>query len=120
VNAGPAAIAGQGPWRTVFDNVINLGAGREWHSNAFQLQQGNILSIDADSPDTRFFAGLFSQANYDAARRRSRGMFPFRLGTDQVAFHRAYNVQLTTNYRIVVRVSLFQPGGNIRLQVRVA
>ena len=118
MNTGAAPIPGA--WRTIFDGIINVGSGREWHSTAFQLQQGNVLNIDADSPDTRFFAGFFSQANYDAARRRNRAMFPFRLGSDQVAFHRAYNVQLTTNYRIVVRASVFQPGGNIHLRVLVA
>jgi Mor family transcriptional regulator len=69
------------------------------------------------SGTTRFFLGLFSDAEYTNARSRNPMMFPFRLGSDQVAFAKAYNITISTNYRIVLRVSAFQRAGEIQLDV---
>jgi len=100
----------------IFHGLIPLRNGKEWHSTPFNLTAGDVVKMDAHGT-TRFFAGLFSQAEYDLARGRSPLMFPFRLGSDEVAFHRAYNVTITTVHRIVLRVSTFQKSGQIQLDV---
>lgn len=100
----------------IFHGNIALKRGREWHSTAFPLSVGDVVKFTAEGT-TRFFAGLFSQAEYDAARNRSPLMFPFRLGSDQMIFRKAYNIPIATDYRIVLRVSSFQKDGEIQLEV---
>jgi hypothetical protein len=100
----------------VFHGTITVGKGREWHSTPFKVAAGDLVTLKAHSP-SRFFAGVFSQSEYDAARRRSPLMFPFRLNSDQVAFDRAYSITITSDYRIVIRVSAFQRTTQIQLDV---
>lgn len=100
----------------IYHGLITLGNGGEWHSTPFNLPAGSVVKMDGRGT-TRFFAGLYSQAEYDLARRRSRLMFPFRLGTDQVVFNKAYNITIATAYRIVLRVSAFQKPGQVQLDV---
>jgi hypothetical protein len=100
----------------IYHGLITLRNGREWHSTPFNLNPGDVVKMDGRGT-TRFFAGLFSQAEYTLARQRSPLMFPFRLGSDQVVFNRAYNITIATAYRIVVRVSTWQRAGQIQLDV---
>ncbi|HEV2520644.1 MAG TPA: hypothetical protein VGX00_08565 [Thermoplasmata archaeon] len=110
------AIPTVGRGQPIYHGLITLGKGREWHSTPFNLLAGAVVKMDGRGT-TRFFAGMFSQAEYDLARQRSPMMFPFRLNTDQVVFNKAYNVTIATAYRIVIRVSVWQKPGQVQLDV---
>jgi hypothetical protein len=114
MSAAPIPTVGRG--QSIFHGLITLRSGREWHSTPFNLLAGSVVKLDGRGT-TRFFAGMFSQGEYDLARQRSPLMFPFRLGSDQLVFNKAYNITIATAYRLVVRVSTFQKAGQVQLDV---
>lgn len=92
--------------RTLFDGAIVKRPGGEWHSNPIPLTAGQDLALDARS-NARFYAGIFDEANYQRFRQMARPAFPFRFGTDQVAFNVSRRAAVTGQYRIVLRVGVF-------------
>jgi hypothetical protein len=105
--------------RTLFDGQIVKRPGGEWHSNPIPLNPGEDLGLDARG-NTRFYAGIFDEANYQRLRQMARPAFPFRFGTDQVAFNISRRAPVPGQYRIVLRVGAFvRQAATIQVRVTV-
>jgi|SRR5579875_175257 hypothetical protein len=101
----------------IFDGPIVKGPGGEWHSTPIRVPAGNDLAIEARSP-VRFYAGIFDEANYQRLRRMAHPAFPFRFGTDQVAFSISRRAPIDDDYRVVLRVGVFG-GQRATIQLRI-
>lgn len=103
---------------TLFDSPIPLESGSEWHSDPIPLTAGAIVKVHAES-NVRFYAGFYPQQDYEAHRRRSPNVFPFKFGSDQILFDQAYTIRFAGDYRIVLRVGGWTSAGTIQLTVRM-
>jgi hypothetical protein len=101
----------------LFDGPIVKGPGGEWHSNPIAVPAGGDLAVDARSR-ARFYAGIFDEANYQRLRRLARPSFPFRFGTDQVAFSISRRAPIDDQYRVVLRVGVFA-GQKVTIQLHI-
>lgn len=63
----------------------------------------------------RFYSGLFEEGEYSEARKKSLAIFPFVRGSDATGHEELREVRADTQYRVVLRVGAFAPGGRVRL-----
>lgn len=124
-NPSSHSVQGQGRWETrvrtiveypLFNQGIKLATDREWHSTAIQLKAGDELRIRA-SGNVRFYFGLFDDPDWKRLVRAGGGRFPFKFGTDQVAFERLVRVPADGDYHVVLRVGVFTKPGAIQLSI---
>ncbi|HKV90890.1 MAG TPA: hypothetical protein VJQ43_06850 [Thermoplasmata archaeon] len=101
----------------MFRGPVALASGNEWHSEPFPLSGGDIVHARAES-EARFYAGLFDEAKYQEFRTRNPNAFPFRFGTDERLFDRAYSVPSDGPYRFVLRVGGWTRPTSIQLTIR--
>ncbi len=92
---------------------VALGGGQEWTSEPLHFGAGDYICLRCDSA-VRFYAGLFEENEYAAARSRSPTVFPFVRGTDQTVFEKPVEVRFPSAYRVVLRIGIFAPVGLIK------
>lgn len=85
---------------------VDLTPGSEWHSTAIRLETGQVVTLTCTSLK-RFYAGLFSRAEYTKRKGAAGGAFDFLPGSDRRAFTTRVGVDQTDDYYIVLRVSVF-------------
>lgn len=103
-------------WEAHYTTTVTLAGGQEWVSDPLQFEAGETVCLRCDSP-VRFYAGLFDQEAYAAARRRNATVFPFQRGTDATAYEEARDVSTRATFRVVLRIGIFAPRGAIRATV---
>lgn len=103
-------------WEVVSSTDVSLGGGQEWSSQPILLAANEIACLRCDAP-VRFYAGIFEEGEYQAARRRSQLAFPFVRGTDQTTFERVVRISNAGSYRVVLRIGVFAPAGQISVGV---
>jgi len=101
----------------LFNGPVVKGPGGEWHTNPIHVPANWDLSVEARSR-VRFYAGIFDEPNYQRLRRMARPAFPFRFGTDQVAFSLTRRAPVEDDYRVVIRVSVFA-GQRATIQIKI-
>lgn len=106
-------------WKLLSSQPVALGSGQEWHSLPFTIAADTTTALRCDS-EVRFYAGLFTEIEYAAARQRSRAFFPFQRGTDRITFEQAFTPGTPIPCRIVLRIGAFAPAGTIRVALWVA
>jgi len=100
----------------MFEVSVTLQAGQEWTSDVLHFQPGDNVCLKCES-GVRFYAGLFEANKYDQLRR-GRSVFPFTRGTDRRYFERSLTVPpIPTGYRVVLRIGVFAPGGEIGVAI---
>ena len=105
-----------GRWRyNLIDQVVTLGTGQEWHSHPIYLQQGPRYE-KAWIGTVRAYVGVWAEAEYQRLRARG-GAFPFVFGTDAFSGVRTFVTQVGGPFRLVVRVGVFTPPGQVRAGV---
>jgi hypothetical protein len=103
-------------WRqTLVDQTVTLATGQEWHSQPAYLLQG-LRYEKAWIGTVRAYVGLWPEPAYQQIRGRG-GPFPFAFGSDRFSAVRLFVPRATGHYRLVVRVGVFSPPGQIRAGV---
>jgi hypothetical protein len=109
----PPPTTQPGRWRHgLIDQVVNLGTGQEWHSHPVYLQQG-VRYERAWIGTVRSYVGVWPETAYQQIRARG-GAFPFVFGSDAFSSVRAFVPSAAGQYRLVVRVGVFTPPGQVR------
>jgi hypothetical protein len=101
----------------LFHQTIEVRRGKEWHSTPFPLRSGDLVTLECRA-SPKFYAGLFTEGEYNRAKERSPFVFPFKWGTDQNHFVRAYTIEVSTDYRLVIRVGSFSKDSDIEVILR--
>lgn len=102
----------------VYKDTLAIKRGQEWHLSAFPADVGAIVRIEVES-DERVYLGFYSDEYYNIIKRKNNGSFPFSVGDDDVYFNNAYAIDKSTNYRVVVRLSLFNKEAETKLTVEL-
>jgi hypothetical protein len=103
-------------WRySLVEQTVTLGTGQEWHSQPVYLQQGTRFE-KAWIGTVRAYVGVWPELAYQQIRGRG-GPFPFAFGSDRFSGVRVFVPRATGQYRLVVRVGVFSPPGQIRAGV---
>lgn len=103
-------------FKVLFNDTIPLDAGKEWHSTAIDLRQGDIVTVSAEG-DGKFYAAFLDREAYHRRRGAVAGMFDFELGTDRRGWTTRILVQQDDEYYLVFRVSTFQGKTNVHARV---
>lgn len=118
-----ASLTSQRPHAVIIDETFVLGGNREWHSPAFPVTEGQVLTWNAESDNLPFLAGVFSREQYDRRKRVPGtfiGKFKFGWGTfSRVKFTGRILAPVTDTYYSVLRVNPFQPWTTIHLTIQV-
>ena len=102
--------------KVLFNKVIGLKPGGEWHTKPIELHKGDILTISA-SGNEKFYAGIFDRVEYHRKVGADGGMFGFEFGTDSRGFTHRVQAKSYEDYYVVLRVGIFS--GSARIQCRI-
>lgn len=101
-------------WRyAILDQTVDLGTGQEWHFNPVYLPGGRQVEL-AWVGTVRAYANLLEETRYQQIRP-TQGPFPFAFGSDRFSASQLYDIQTPGQYRVVVRVGVFNPSGRVRV-----
>lgn len=103
-------------FKVLFDDTITLDAGKEWHSSAIDLRQGDIVAVSAEG-DGKFFAAFLDDEAYHKRYGAAAGMFDFESGTDRRGWAAKALIREDDAYYLVFRVSMFQYKTKIHARV---
>lgn len=98
---------------------VKLDSGEEWHSEPYELREGDIVTLSCRGND-KFYAGLFPREDYYELRGSEGGAFGFEFGTDRRGYTERVKVPEDEEYYIVLRVGVFTPGTttlNVRFKI---
>ena len=99
--------------RMILDQTLNLGTGQEWHFNPAYLYGGRQVEL-AWVGTVRAYVGLFEDARYQQIRP-AQGPFPFAFGSDRFSAAQTFTIESPGQFRVVVRVGVFNPSGRVRV-----
>ncbi len=102
--------------RTLLDQEIKLGSGREWYSDPIDLQTGDLITVSATA-DENFYAGFFSRVDFHRYYGRKGQPFAFEFGTDSGAYTKRLVVAQSDEYYFVLRVGVFSGTATIHARI---
>jgi hypothetical protein len=97
------------------DEPVTLQSDSEWYSAPIDLKPGEDLSVTCRS-DRRFYAGIFDIDTFKRLRAGG-GPFPFKFGSDQVAFDFTRRATVSASFVVVLRVGVYTKPAMISLRV---
>lgn len=105
-------------WGTLlFDGTNVLRAGGEWSQEIYVWSRGVVnLTAAGTAP---FYVGLYSKDVFENTRRLNPGRFPFLIGGARPSHFARYTIELPGPYVIVVRVTSWSPGGEVRIRAEL-
>jgi len=95
---------------------ISLGRGSERNYGPYHLLPDSFVKLHCEG-DVRFYAGIFSDAEYHAARQQGPKMFPFTFGSDRTSWNLSQNAGREEDYWVVLRVGVFTRSGVIDCRI---
>ncbi len=101
----------------VTEFVEALGSGKEWHSEPYDLREGDIVTFSCRGSG-KFYAGIFAREEYFDMRGAEGGAFAFEFGEDRRGFTERFEVPEDDEYYIVLRVGVFT-NGPVEIKVRL-
>lgn len=107
---------------TILDLPVDLRPGQEWYSEPFELHPGRSVHLHAVGT-VRFYTQLVNTARFDElndsgqAGPESSRPWPFAFGSDSSTHDESTPVVIGGQFRIVLRLGVFNNAGRVRVRV---